>query len=158
MTRLYGPYWPGGCCSVGVKCIVNQGCRVHSEIASHESLQVIHTSLFVCFSSIRCFEFNFLMTQPCPCIDIFQIYVYGDLHLWVPHKDPGSGVLYRALHLSPRPLELAGFLRHQHGVSHVTISSIMYYLIDQGICISQHRSDCRNFGSIGPLECWFLCY
>lgn len=50
-----------------------------------------------------------------------QVYIHWHLHIWVFNKDVGQRLLSRVLHISPRPLELAGFQCHRHGVSMMII-------------------------------------
>lgn len=49
-----------------------------------------------------------------------QVHIHRDLHLRVPHKDPGQGLLCGEVHFPAGPVELAGFQRHPHGVSVLT--------------------------------------
>lgn len=46
-----------------------------------------------------------------------QVHIHRDLHLRVPHKDPGQGLLCGEVHFPPRSMELAGFQCYLHGVS-----------------------------------------
>lgn len=51
---------------------------------------------------------------------VSQVHIHGDLHLRVPHKDPGQGLLRGEVHFPAGPVELAGFQCYPHGVSIVT--------------------------------------
>lgn len=49
-----------------------------------------------------------------------QVHIHRDLHVRVPHKDPGQRLLRGEVHFPAGPVELAGFQRHPHGVSVLT--------------------------------------
>lgn len=50
-------------------------------------------------------------------MNIFQVYFHRHLHVRVGDKDIRERILYSAVHLLERSVELAGLLRHCHGVS-----------------------------------------
>jgi len=75
--------------------------------------------LVVCETKINispCVSFNFL--SPPYLVD--QVHIHRDLHLWVPYKDPGQGLLCGEVHFPAGPVELAGFQCYTHGVSIMT--------------------------------------
>lgn len=55
-----------------------------------------------------------------------QVCVYIHLHIWSHHKNSVKGLLCRKIHLSERPLELAGLHGHKYGVSGFIIQ---FYLV-----------------------------
>lgn len=61
-----------------------------------------------------------LPTHPLLLITILQVHIHRDLHLRVPYKDPGQGLLRGEVHFPAGPVELAGFQRYPHGVSILT--------------------------------------
>lgn len=48
---------------------------------------------------------------------IHQVHIHRDLHLRVPYKDPGQGLLCGEVHFPAGPVELVGFQCYPHGVS-----------------------------------------
>lgn len=81
-----------------------------------------------------------LLTQLCSCatldslaafsffsMNIFQVYFHCHLHFWVSDKDICARILYSAVHLLERPMELAGLQRHSHGVSNDIIHIPSYW-------------------------------
>lgn len=51
---------------------------------------------------------------------VHQVHIHRDLHLRVPYKDPGQGLLCGEVHFPAGPVELAGFQCYPHGVSILT--------------------------------------
>lgn len=51
-----------------------------------------------------------------PSVNILQVYFYRHLHFRVSDKNLCERILYSAVHLLERSMELAGLHRHHHGV------------------------------------------
>lgn len=73
-----------------------------------------------------------LFTLYLPHLFFCQVHIHRDLHLRVPYKDPGQGLLCGEVHFPAGPVELAGFQCYPHGVSILT-SRVSMSLTPSGV-------------------------